>query len=97
MKNLKIENMRTIYFLSNPENREDQICITQMDDDYWVARRYTDPRMNVATLRNWKDNPLFATYESWNFREGQRDFWNKALRNWDRSSTVVEDPPTDSS
>ena len=73
----------TIYFLINPTNTEDIISITQMDDTsrggIWVARRYCDPRMDMASLRNWDDEPFIATSESWNCREGQRDFWNKCL------------------
>lgn len=63
-------------------NHEDQISIHQMDPGFWVARRFSDPRNNIATLQNWEDNPLKASPESWNCREGQREFWNKVLREW---------------
>lgn len=74
------------YIFINPEDREDKISITKMDDDFWVARRFSDPRTDIATLRNWKDNPLIATSESWNCREGQRNFWNRVLRKWKLSN-----------
>lgn len=87
----------TTYLLTNPQDPRDQITVSRIDDGFWMARRFSDPRMDLATLRNWKEYPFSATLESWNCQEGQRDFWNKVLKEWKRSTRfiVYGEPQTD--
>ena len=82
----------TVHLLTNPKDEKDRISITQLSKGYWVARRYSGPQMNVATIKD-HEIPPFSNPERWDCREGQRDFWNKVLKEWNCGFIIWEEPP----